>query len=63
AGQLATSAEDYLLFDSACAGTRIDRYLSVSLQAGSYLVETASFKPDRATFALVHRLRSHLKVA
>jgi hypothetical protein len=63
AGQLATSAEEYLLFDSACSGAQIDRYLSISLQAGRYLIETANFKPDRATFALVHRLKSHIRVA
>jgi len=63
AGRLATSAEEYLLFDAACSGAQIDKYLSASLQAGSYAIETATFKPDRATFALVHRLKSHLKVA
>ena len=62
AGQLAAGAEEYLLFDSACSGARIDRYLSVTLEEGGYLVETASFKPDRATFGLIHRLKSHLKV-
>lgn len=61
-GQLPTSAEEYLLFDSACSGAQIDRYLSISLQAGRYLIETANFKPDKATCALVHRLKSHMKV-
>lgn len=57
AGQLATTAEEYFLFDSACSGTQIDQYLSIPLHAGHYIVESANFKPDRATFALVHRLR------
>jgi Immunity protein 21 len=63
AGQLATTAEEYLLFDSACSGAQLDNYLSASLQAGSYLLETAIFKPDSATFALVHCLKPHLRIA
>lgn len=62
AGQLPTSAGEYVLFDSACGGAHLDRYLSVSLCAGGYLIATASFKPDRETFALVHRLRPLPKV-
>lgn len=61
--QLPTSSGEYVLFDSACSGAQLDRYLSVSLRAGSYLVETTSFKPDRETFALVHRLKPHIRAA
>lgn len=63
AGQLQTSSGEYVLFDSACSGAQLDRHLSVSLRAGSYLVETTSFKPDREKFALVHRLKLLIRAA
>lgn len=63
AAQLPTSSGEYVLFDSACSGSQVDRHLSVPLKAGNYLVETTSFSPDRETFAVIHRLRSLLKAA
>jgi hypothetical protein len=51
------SAGEYVLFDSACSGARLDSYLSVSLRTGAYLVETSTLNPDRELYALVHRLR------
>lgn len=59
---MAISAETYLLFDSACCGTQVDKHLDVLLQAGSYSVETAAFRPNSGMNALIHRMRLHLKV-
>jgi hypothetical protein len=61
-GWIATAAEEYVLFDAACSGTQIDRYLSLLLQAGGYSFETTTFKPNENTCAIVHRMRLHLKV-
>jgi len=57
---MATGAEEYMLFDSAYNGAEIERYLSVSLQAGGYSIETCEFKPDKATNAVVHRMQLDL---
>ena len=55
--ELVTTGEEYVLFDSAYSGAKMQRSLSVPLNAGRYAIESALFKPDDETCALVHRLR------
>jgi hypothetical protein len=52
-------SDNYELFDSAYSGTSVVKSLSAQLMDRTYSIETAEFRPDKKTFALLHRVYSY----
>jgi Immunity protein 21 len=46
------------LFDAAIPGSKVDAYLVIHLNPGSYLISTAVYKPDNGTELILHRFRN-----
>ena len=42
---LSIDDEDLVLFDSACHGLHVEEWLDIRLQAGTYTVTTAHYRP------------------